>query len=151
MNAGCSRLRTGSDSGAPPALVAAIPNPRLCDTPRLLLEHTIFADFGQSYTAHSPPPSYVHRTMLGTVEMLGQLPEPWWGAFEERSRWFEQDGRPRSELEQERSGVLQIAYPTSIRETLRDIGAQDESDVDYVPPGPMFEKRGVGASPTRCP
>ncbi|TFK27481.1 kinase-like protein [Coprinopsis marcescibilis] len=179
---------------APPALVAAIPNTRLCDAPRLLLEHTVLADFGQSFFAHSPPPSYVPRTTLGyqspearfearvgleadiwalacaifeiragfalfeaflgsevdvlkqTVEMLGRLPEPWWGAFEERSRWFEQDGRPRSELEQERSGVLLIAYPTSIREKLREIGAQDDDDVDYMPPGPMFEKRRVGLS-----
>ena len=42
-----------------------------------------------------------------TVEMLGRLPELWWGAaFEQRALWFEENGQPMSEQDQDRAGVL---------------------------------------------
>ncbi|KXN81007.1 Serine/threonine-protein kinase SRPK [Leucoagaricus sp. SymC.cos] len=79
-----------------------------------------------------------------TVETLGRLPDPWWGAFKQRALWFEEDGQPKSERDQERAGLLLKAYRSSIRAKLRAIGEQD------VPPsedeGPMIDKPGVQLS-----
>ena len=38
------------------------------------------------------------------VVLLGKLPESWWGAFEQRHLWFEEDGEPKptSQLSQDR-------------------------------------------------
>jgi serine/threonine protein kinase len=75
------------------------------------------------------------------VETLGRLPDPWWAAFKQRALWFEGDGQPKSEQDQERAGVLLKAYRSSIRAKLLEIGEQDD------PPsgdeGPMIEKPGV--------
>jgi serine/threonine protein kinase len=76
-----------------------------------------------------------------TVETLGRLPDPWWGSFEQRTLWFEEDGEPKSEEDQERAGLLLKSYRSSIRTKLHLIGEQE------VPPsydeGPMIEKSGV--------
>ena len=72
-----------------------------------------------------------------TVEVLGRLPDPWWGAFEQRALWFGEDGQPKSEQDQERAGVLLKAYTTSIRAKLLEIGEQD--DLPSEDEGPMIE------------
>ena len=67
--------------------------------------------------------------MWDNVLTLGKMPEPWWSAFEERHRWFEENGRPKFRLK------------TSIREKLEMIGVED------TPPeaddGPMIEAVGT--------
>jgi serine/threonine-protein kinase SRPK3 len=56
-----------------------------------------------------------------TVQTLGRLPNPWWVAFKQRELWFEGDGQPKSEQDQERAGVLLKAYRSSIRAKMLDI------------------------------
>ncbi|KAG6875410.1 hypothetical protein C0993_009365, partial [Termitomyces sp. T159_Od127] len=174
----------------PPTLVASIQNSRISN-PSLLLESTIVADFGQSYLAASPPPSYKPGTIMHyqspearfegragleadiwslgcaifeiragfplfdsfigsdvevlkkTVEMLGRLPEPWWSAFEARSQWFEENGQPKSEQDQERAGVFLKARSTSIRAKLLEIGEEDDLPLGNCDDGPMMEKPGT--------
>ncbi|KAH9953515.1 kinase-like domain-containing protein [Russula dissimulans] len=182
--------RDGKPPGphAPAMLVAPIQNDIISHA-SLLQESIIISDFGQSYIAACPPPSYEPGTMLSyqppearfegragfeadiwtlgcvifeiragfslfesflgsdievlkqTVETLGRLPDPWWGAFEQRALWFGEDGQPMSEQDQDRAGVLLKAYRTSIRMKLLEIGKQDDP-----PPeddGPMIENSGV--------
>ena len=75
------------------------------------------------------------------VETLGRLPDPWWTAFEQRTLWFEGDGQPKSDQDQERAGVLLKASRSSIRAKLLEIGEQD--DLPSEDEGPMIEKPGV--------
>ena len=72
-----------------------------------------------------------------TVETLGRLPDPWWAAFEDRALWFEEDGQPKSEQDQERAGVLLKARRSSIRAKLLEIGEQVDPPSEYE--GPMIE------------
>ncbi|KAJ3558788.1 hypothetical protein NP233_g11430 [Leucocoprinus birnbaumii] len=76
-----------------------------------------------------------------TVETLGRLSDPWWGAFEQRTLWFDEDGQPKSEQDQERAGVLLKACKSSIRDKLRTIGEEDVPSTGDE--GPMIEKPGV--------
>jgi serine/threonine-protein kinase SRPK3 len=172
---------------APAMLVEPIQNDYISHA-SLLQESTIISDFGQSYVAASPPPSYQPGTILSyrppeerfegragfeadiwtlgcaifeiragfslfesfigsdievlkqTVETLGRLPDPWWGAFEQRALWFGEDGQPMSEQDQDRAGVLLKAHRTSIRMKLLQIGKQDPPPEDE---GPMIENSGV--------
>jgi serine/threonine protein kinase len=75
------------------------------------------------------------------IETLGRLPDPWWGAFKERTLWFEEDGQPKSEQDKKRAGLLLKACRSSIKAELHTIGKQE------VPPsddeGPMIERSGV--------
>ncbi|KAJ7858066.1 kinase-like domain-containing protein [Mycena olivaceomarginata] len=73
------------------------------------------------------------------VETLGRLPDPWWASFAERTRWFEDDGEPKSAQAQERFSIH--ACKSSIREKLREIGTQD--DLPDADEGPMVERSGV--------
>lgn len=155
----------------------------------LLQESIIINDFGQSYIAACPPPSYEPGTMLSyqppearfgghagfeadiwmlgcvifeihagvalfesflgsdvevlkqTVETLGRLPDPWWGAFEQRALRFGEDGQPTNEQDQDCAGVLLEAHRTSIRMKLLEIGKQD--DPPFEDEGPMIENFGV--------
>lgn len=75
------------------------------------------------------------------VETLGRLPDPWWSAFKERAIWFEEDGQPKSEQDQERSGVLLTAYKDSIKMKLLGIGEEDDPSLEDE--GSMIEKPGV--------
>jgi serine/threonine-protein kinase SRPK3 len=73
------------------------------------------------------------------VATLGKLPEPWWGAFENRHLWFDEDGMPK---ERERQQTLLPAEKTSIEQKLASIGSGD------MPPatgtdGPMIERPGT--------
>lgn len=47
------------------------------------------------------------------VEVLGEMPGPWWDAFEDKRGW---------------DGVEVVPATSSIREKLREIGTMDESD-----------------------
>ncbi|KAF9451103.1 kinase-like protein [Macrolepiota fuliginosa MF-IS2] len=76
-----------------------------------------------------------------TVETLGRLSDPWWAAFEQRALWFEEDGQPKSEQDQERAGVLLKAYRSSIRAKLLEIAERDGPPSEDE--GPMIEKTGV--------
>jgi len=76
-----------------------------------------------------------------TVETLGRPPGPWWAAFQQRALWFEGDGQPKSEGDQEHAGVLVKAYKSSIRAKLLKIGGQD--DPPFEDEGPMLEKPGI--------
>ncbi|KAF9258642.1 kinase-like protein [Marasmius fiardii PR-910] len=76
-----------------------------------------------------------------TVETLGRLPDPWWGAFKEHTLWFEEDGQPKSERDQERANVLLKAYRSSIGDKLHEIGKQYDPPSEYE--GPMVEEFGV--------
>ena len=75
------------------------------------------------------------------VETLGRLPDPWWAAYKQRALWFEEDGQPKSEQDQERAGVLLKAYRSSIRAKLLEIGEQDDPPSEDE--GPMIERPGV--------
>lgn len=76
-----------------------------------------------------------------TVETLGRLPDPWWAAFEQRVLWFEEDGQPKSEQDQESAGVFLKAHRSSIRAKLLEIGENDDPPSEDK--GPMIEKPGV--------
>ncbi|KZV75818.1 kinase-like protein [Peniophora sp. CONT] len=78
------------------------------------------------------------EVLVEIVSVLGRLPDPWWSAFEEHSKWFEENGEPRS---QQRMGLIQ-ARKTSIRELIRSIGVGEERPT-YALDGPMIEKFGV--------
>jgi len=52
------------------------------------------------------------------VATLGKMPDPWWGAFESRHVWFDEDGNPK---------VPGSAEKTSIKQELASIGSQDAS------------------------
>lgn len=186
------RTRDGQPPGlhVPAVLVAPIQNSKISDA-SLLQEKITICDFGQSYLAASPPPSYEPGTLLNyqspegrfeghvgfeadiwslacaifeiragcplfepilgsdvdmlrqMIETLGRLPDPWWGTFEHRSLWFEEDGQPKTEQEQERVGVLLTAHATSIRTKLLGIGVQDALPFGYDDDGPMMEKHGM--------
>ncbi|KAJ3506819.1 hypothetical protein NLJ89_g6654 [Agrocybe chaxingu] len=72
------------------------------------------------------------------VATLGKLPEPWWSAFENHHRWFDENGVPKaSELQQ----AMLPAEKTSIKQKLAGIGAQDEPPVTGSD-GPMMEPLG---------
>ncbi|KAF9563706.1 hypothetical protein CPC08DRAFT_816440 [Agrocybe pediades] len=73
-----------------------------------------------------------------TVETLGRLPDPWWNAFAQRKVWFEEDGRPKSQEEHERAGVMLTSRKTSIREKLLEIGK--DVDEPFEEEGPFIEK-----------
>ena len=85
--------------------------------------------------------------LVQTVGTLGRLPDPWWGSFEDRAVWFEEDGEPKSVEAQERAQAddepeVPFEVPkSSIGEKLRSIGTQD--DPAYSDEGPMMEKSGV--------
>ncbi|KAJ7619573.1 kinase-like domain-containing protein [Roridomyces roridus] len=76
------------------------------------------------------------------VETLGRLPDPWWGSFEERTLWFEEDGEPKAEA-QERAEVFLQSSKSSIRDKLRSIGMPDDAEWVAGKEGPMAEKSGV--------
>ena len=76
-----------------------------------------------------------------TVETLGRLPDPWWAAFKQRALWFEEDGHPKSEQDQERAGVLLKAHRSTIRAKLLQIAEQDDPPSEDE--GSMIEKPGV--------
>ncbi|KAH9834770.1 uncharacterized protein C8Q71DRAFT_710987, partial [Rhodofomes roseus] len=75
-----------------------------------------------------------------TVEVLGKLPDPWWGSFREHALWFEENGEPRSTQAQQSSGVLIPSSKSSIQARLHSIGTLDEPP--SVDEGPMIEKPG---------
>ena len=173
---------------APAKLVETIQNGKWPHA-SLLQETTIISDFGQSYVAARPPPSYEPGTavnyqapemhfegragfeadiwtlgcaifeiragfplfepFLGSdidllrkmVEMLGRLPDPWWGAFKQRAHWFGEDGQPKSEQDQERAGLFLKTSGTSIRAKLLRIGELDAPPSEDE--GPMIEHTGV--------
>jgi serine/threonine-protein kinase SRPK3 len=78
--------------------------------------------FNTYFGAHSD-------VMRDNVLTLGKLPEPWWSAFEEHHKWFEENGAPK------------FRSKRSIREKLEMIGVKD------TPPeaddGPMIEAVGT--------
>ncbi|SRR5713226_7382679 len=169
-------------------LVVPIQNDIISHT-SLLQESIIISDFGQSYIAACPLPSYKPGMMLSyqpleahfeghvgfeadiwtlgctifeicagfslfefflgsdievlkqMVKTLGQLPNPWWGAFKQYVLWFGEDGQPMSKQDQDRTGVLLKAYRTSIRMKLLEIGKQD--DLPSEDKGPMIENSRV--------
>lgn len=75
-----------------------------------------------------------------TVETLGRLPDPWWAAFEQRSLWFDEDGQPKSEQDQE---PYVKACRSSIRDKLCEIGEGDDELPPFGDEGLMIEKIGV--------
>jgi serine/threonine-protein kinase SRPK3 len=59
-------------------------------------------------------PAYVLRDM---VRLLGRLPDPWWGEFRERGRWFDETGAPHPHA--------RGAQALTLREELRGIGRKE--------------------------
>ena len=64
------------------------------------------------------------------VVLLGKPPESWWGAFEQRHLWFEEDGEPKPPM-----------IKSSIRCQLQSIGKKDEPP--KVDEGRMMEPVGT--------
>lgn len=57
-------------------------------------------------------------------QTLGKFPEPWWSAWDDRSRYFDEEGRPHREWP---NGItLAVEYPLLAQ--IRDIGAEDDSE-----------------------
>jgi len=54
------------------------------------------------------------EVILQMVRLIGKLPEPWWAAWDSRSRWFEEDGTPIVYPDEEEA----FATPTSIEKLL---------------------------------
>ena len=68
------------------------------------------------------------EVMADNVCTLGKMPEPWWSAFEEHHKWFEENGEPK------------FCPKRPIREKLEQIGVKDKPNADD---GPMFEAVGT--------
>ncbi|KAG5646716.1 hypothetical protein DXG03_002398 [Asterophora parasitica] len=77
------------------------------------------------------------EVLIQTVDTLGRLPDPWWGAFAHHSHWFEEDGRPKSK----RQDRLVTAHKSSIRMKLLEIGKREGTPYPY--DRSMVEKSGV--------
>jgi len=75
-----------------------------------------------------------------TVEVLGRLPEPWWGAFRERALGFGEDGEPRRTRAQQLSDDFVTSSGSPIQAKLRSTGTLDEPP--SVDEGPMIERPG---------
>ena len=81
--------------------------------------------------------SFLKRDILKRiVETLGKLPDPWWGAFKERPKWFDEDGNPKA------TGT---AKKTSIKQKLAMIGCQSAPPSHHrsrsgIIDGPMTER-----------
>ena len=81
--------------------------------------------------------SFLKRDILKRiVETLGKLPDPWWGAFKERHKWFDEDGNPKA------TGT---AKKTSIKQKLAMIGCQSAPPSHHrsrsgIIDGPMTER-----------
>ncbi|KAJ2921431.1 hypothetical protein H1R20_g15666, partial [Candolleomyces eurysporus] len=68
--------------------------------------------------------------LMQTVETLGRLPDPWWGQFEDRHLWFNEDGEPKPEEVQER--VVHIpAAKKPLRQRIEQIWEGEEPVVGY--------------------
>ncbi|KAL5531926.1 hypothetical protein ACEPAF_5489 [Sanghuangporus sanghuang] len=80
-----------------------------------------------------------HTVLKQMVEMLGRFPDPWWSSWDQRLKWFEESGEPKSEAEQQKAGVFVQAEKTSIRRKLCSIGIPDEA-YDEVTTGTPLEK-----------
>ncbi|KAE9392322.1 kinase-like protein [Gymnopus androsaceus JB14] len=76
-----------------------------------------------------------------TVETLGRLPDPWWGAFQDRSLWFEDNGQPKSMDEQQEVGQPIHSSESSIRHKLHSVGMLDDPPLSDE--GSMFERTGT--------
>ncbi|KAK3705099.1 hypothetical protein LTR37_013466 [Vermiconidia calcicola] len=69
------------------------------------------------------------------VQMKGKLPEPWWSAWDRRSKLFDEDGKPLKEWPNGR--VMAQEYP--LEEMIADIGSEDEEAAISGPCAPMLE------------
>lgn len=58
------------------------------------------------------------------IQTLGNLPEPWWLAWDNRYTYFGEDGKPRKPWPND--FPLAVEYPLDTQ--IRDIGANDEVD-----------------------
>lgn len=63
------------------------------------------------------------------VQTLGKLPEPWWSAWEARSRVFDEEGRPHPHHKREDGIALAVEY--LLLAQIRDIGAEGFDDKDH--------------------
>ncbi|KAH6904350.1 hypothetical protein BKA70DRAFT_1565701 [Coprinopsis sp. MPI-PUGE-AT-0042] len=120
----------------------------------LLTQDITLTDFGQSFAFNERPEGHsagtvIHYTPPGTSPWiarggllplrrmdagmclaLGELPDPWWSAYEARHKFFDDaPGEPKSEEEQEAAGLLFKSRKSSIREQVDQIGSQAESPV----------------------
>jgi len=93
----------------------------------------------QLFSSFLGGPDEVIRQMMQT---LGKLPEPWWSAWEQRSAYFDENGRPKSTWENDIP--LAVEYP--LVEQIRDIGAEDEVDEDESPVETIMEAPGTRLS-----
>lgn len=62
------------------------------------------------------------------MQTLGRFPEPWWSAWDDRLRYFDDEGQPHREWP---DGIpLAVEYPLLAQ--VRDIGAEDDDLVMLV-------------------
>ncbi|EIN11904.1 kinase-like protein [Punctularia strigosozonata HHB-11173 SS5] len=78
------------------------------------------------------------------AQTLGRLPYPWWAAFRNGARWFDNDGEPKDMLVQKQAGVSIPARKTPIVAKVRSIGDVDQQPSVY--DGAMLEMSGVRLS-----
>ncbi|KAK7055920.1 kinase-like protein [Favolaschia claudopus] len=79
------------------------------------------------------------------VRMFGRLPDPWWAAYEDRDRWFQENGEPK--LQSVGKGHTKRLEPIfvklSIVKELRAIGSTENDERTDSGLGPMIEPKGV--------
>jgi serine/threonine-protein kinase SRPK3 len=62
------------------------------------------------------------------VQTLGKLPSPWWTKWEPRHKYFEEDGKPRTNWDNR----IPLACEYSLGEQIHDIGSEDNVDEDTI-------------------
>lgn len=62
------------------------------------------------------------------MQTLGKFPDPWWAAWEGRSRYFDEEGRPHPHHKWVDGITLAVEYPLLAQ--VRDIGAEDGDVID---------------------
>ncbi|KAK7055923.1 kinase-like protein [Favolaschia claudopus] len=79
------------------------------------------------------------------VRMFGRLPDPWWAAYEDRNKWFQENGEPklRSVWEGRTERLEPIFVKLSLEKKLRAIGSTENEERTRSGLGPMIEPKGM--------
>jgi hypothetical protein len=68
--------------------------------------------------------------LMQTVETLGRIPDPWWGQFEKRHLWFNEDEEPKPE-DVQKEVVSISAAKKFMRQRIEQIWQGQEPVVRY--------------------
>ncbi|KAK1812518.1 hypothetical protein LTR12_013104 [Friedmanniomyces endolithicus] len=84
-----------------------------------------------------------NEILMQMVQMKGKLPEPWWGSWEKRSTYFDDNGKP---LDEETDGTS-TALDCSLERMIADIGTMDEEKAFFGSEVSILEAKGTKVPP----